>query len=259
MKPSEILSHYWGHNLFRPLQEEIINSVINQNDTIAILPTGGGKSICFQIPGIYFEGITLVISPLIALMNDQVSNLKARDISAIAFHSGLTKSEVEIEYSNIKNGKYKFVYVSPERIITERFKEIISLTPIKLLAIDEAHCISQWGHDFRPDYLLIAELRKILVDVPCIALTASATPNVLMDIKKYLLFNDKIVPFTQTIVRLNLSYVILNDENKIERLLKIANKVNGSGIVYVKNRKSTVQIASLLSKNGHKADFIMLV
>ena len=191
MNPTELLQTYWGHKSFRPLQEDIINAVISKTDTLAILPTGGGKSICFQIPGLYFEGITLVISPLIALMNDQVENLKKRDISAIAFHSGITKRESDIEYSNIKNGKYKFVYVSPERIKTERFKEVIAETPIKLIAIDEAHCISQWGYDFRPEYLLISELREILKDVPCIALTASATPQVEKDIEQYLLFSKQ--------------------------------------------------------------------
>ncbi len=237
------------------MQEDIINAVISKTDTLAILPTGGGKSICFQIPGLYFEGITLVISPLIALMNDQVENLKKRDISAIAFHSGITKRESDIEYSNIKNGKYKFVYVSPERIKTERFKEVIAETPIKLIAIDEAHCISQWGYDFRPEYLLISELREILKDVPCIALTASATPQVEKDIEQYLLFSKKSKSFKQTTIRPNLNYVVLDDENKNERLLKIATKLKGTGIIYAKNRKTTVILASLLNKNAVVADF----
>jgi ATP-dependent DNA helicase RecQ len=255
LNPTELLQKYWGHKSFRPLQEDIINAVISKTDTLAILPTGGGKSICFQIPGLYFEGITLVISPLIALMNDQVENLKKRDISAIAFHSGITKRESDIEYSNIKNGKYKFVYVSPERIKTERFKEVIAETPIKLIAIDEAHCISQWGYDFRPEYLLISELREILKDVPCIALTASATPQVEKDIEQYLLFSKKSKSFKQTTIRPNLNYVVLDDENKNERLLKIATKLKGTGIIYAKNRKTTVILASLLNKNAVVADF----
>ena len=237
------------------MQEEIINAVISKTDTLAILPTGGGKSVCFQIPGLYFEGITLIISPLIALMNDQVENLKKRDISAIAFHSGITKREAAIEYTNIKNGKYKFVYVSPERIKTELFKEIIAETPVKLIAVDEAHCISQWGYDFRPEYLLISELREILKGVPCIALTASATPQVEKDIKEFLLFNAQSKSFKQTTIRPNLNYVVLDDENKNERLLKIATKVKGTGIIYAKNRKTTVLLAALLNKNGVVADF----
>lgn len=237
------------------MQEDIIHAVISKSDTLAILPTGGGKSICFQIPGLYFEGITLVISPLIALMNDQVENLIKRGISSIAFHSGITRREAEIEYSNIKNGKYRFVYVSPERIKTERFKEVIAETPIKLLAIDEAHCISQWGYDFRPEYLLISELREILKDVPCIALTASATPQVEKDIIQFLLFNNSSKTFKQTVTRPNLNYVVLDDENKNERLIKITNNLKGTGIIYAKNRKTTVALASLLSKNGVVADF----
>ena len=232
MNPLAILQNYWDHKAFRPLQEEIINAVISKYDTLAILPTGGGKSVCFQIPGLYFEGITLVVSPLIALMNDQVENLKKRDISAIAFHSGITKREAAIEYTNIKNGKYKFVYVSPERIKTELFKEVIAETPIKLIAVDEAHCISQWGYDFRPEYLLISELREILKGVPCIALTASATPQVEKDIKEFLLFNAQSKAFKQTTIRPNLNYVVLDDENKNERLLKIATKLKGTGIIY---------------------------
>ncbi len=255
MNPLAILQNYWDHKAFRPLQEEIINAVISKYDTLAILPTGGGKSVCFQIPGLYFEGITLVVSPLIALMNDQVENLKKRDISAIAFHSGITKREAAIEYTNIKNGKYKFVYVSPERIKTELFKEVIAETPIKLIAVDEAHCISQWGYDFRPEYLLISELREILKGVPCIALTASATPQVEKDIKEFLLFNAQSKAFKQTTIRPNLNYVVLDDENKNERLLKIATKLKGTGIIYAKNRKTTVLLASLLNKNGVVADF----
>jgi ATP-dependent DNA helicase RecQ len=255
MKPLEILEKYWGYKAFRPLQETIVNSIISGQDTLAILPTGGGKSICFQIPGLSLGGITLVISPLISLMNDQVENLKKRGISAIALHSGLTKNESEIEYSNFKNGKYKFVYVSPERIKTERFRDIISIANITLLAIDEAHCISQWGYDFRPDYLLISELRSFLKNVPVIALTASATPKVEQDIHTYLTLSGKAQTFRQTIVRSNLNYVVLNDENKHERLLKITRRLAGTGLVYTRNRKSTVLLSEYLNKNGMAADF----
>jgi len=255
MQAVEILTKYWGHNRFRPLQEEIINSVVLKQDTLAILPTGGGKSICFQIPGLILGGITLVVSPLISLMNDQVENLRKKGLSALAFHSGLSKREADIEYMNFKNGKYKFVYVSPERLKTEQFKEIIALTNVTLLAVDEAHCISQWGYDFRPEYLLISEIRTFLSEIPCIALTASATPKVEKDILKYLNFNAEQNIFRQTIIRPNLKYVVLEEENKNERLLKIVIRLGGTGIVYVKNRKSTAMVASLLNKNNIKADY----
>lgn len=253
--PLNLLKQYWGHSSFRPLQEMIIQSVIEGKDTLAILPTGGGKSVCFQIPGLYLNTTTLVVSPLIALMNDQVDNLKKRGISAIAFHSGLTRRETEIEYSNIRNGKYKFVYVSPERIHSERFKEIVIDSRIGLLAVDEAHCISQWGHDFRPEYLLIAELRKIIPDTACIALTASATPKVIEDIKNHLGLNKHSHIFQETITRPNLSYVVLEEENKKVRLLKIMEGVKGSGIVYVRNRKTSALVAEFLSKNKISSDF----
>jgi len=255
MKPVEILEKYWGYKSFRPLQEAIVDSIISKKDTLAILPTGGGKSICFQIPGLCLGGITLVISPLISLMNDQVENLKKRGISAIGLHSGLSKNEAEIEYSNFKNGKYKFVYVSPERIKTERFRDIILVTNITLLAIDEAHCISQWGYDFRPDYLLISELRGFLKNVPIIALTASATPKVEQDIQTYLAIENNAQTFRQTIVRPNLNYVVLDDENKHERLLKISQRLTGTGLIYTRNRKSTVMISEFLNKNGIGADY----
>ncbi len=255
MQPIEILRNYWGHKSFRPMQEDVIDSVISKNDTLGILPTGGGKSICFQIPGLFFEGITLIVSPLIALMNDQVEHLKNIHISALAFHSGITRREADIEYSNIRNGKYKMVYVSPERIKSERFKDAIAETPIKLIAVDEAHCISQWGFDFRSDYLLLADLRALLPGVPCIAITASATPQVVEDIKKFLLFGKQAKVFSQTTFRPNLNYVVLEDENKSTRLLKIATKVNGTGLVYTKNRKSTVTLTSFLNQNGIVADY----
>ncbi len=255
MQPIDILRTYWGFKSFRPLQEEIINSVISKKDTLGILPTGGGKSICFQIPGLFFEGITLIVSPLIALMNDQVEILKKYHISALAFHSGITQREADIEYSNIRNGKYKMVYVSPERIRSERFKDAIVETPIKLIAVDEAHCISQWGFDFRPDYLLLSELRELLPNIPCVAITASATPQVVEDINKFLFFGKPANVFRQATFRPNLNYVVLQDENKNARLLKIVTKVKGSGLVYTKNRKSTLRLAKFLNENGIVADF----
>ena len=255
MEPFEVLNKYWAHASFRPFQEEIINAILSNNDTLAILPTGGGKSICFQIPGLLSEGATLVISPLIALMNDQVDNLKQKNISAIAFHSGLTRRETEMEYANIRHGKYKFIYVSPERIKTERFKDVVANTPINLLAIDEAHCISQWGYDFRPEYRLIVELRKILKNVPCLALTASATPAVQHDIITLLEFKGTFQTFRQTTVRPNLRYAVVDDENKDNRLIKITSKLKGSGIVYVKTRKTAASLSGLMNKHGVVADY----
>jgi len=255
MKPVEVLEKYWGHKQFRPLQEDIVNEIVSGNDTLAILPTGGGKSICFQVPGLILGGITLVISPLISLMNDQVENLKARKISALALHSGLSKQECAIEYQNLRNGKYKFVYVSPERLKSELFIDTIQITDVRLIAVDEAHCISQWGYDFRPEYLLISEFRELMKKCPCIALTASATLRVQNDIAEKLSFHKPYQIFRQTIARNNLSYVVLEEEAKNERLVKICKKLEGTGIVYIRNRKGTADISKVLVKNGVKADF----
>lgn len=255
MKPVEVLEKYWGHKQFRPLQEDIVNEIVSGNDTLAILPTGGGKSICFQVPGLLLGGITLVISPLISLMNDQVENLKVRKISALALHSGLSKQECAVEYQNLRNGKYKFVYVSPERLKSEQFIDTIQITDVRLIAVDEAHCISQWGYDFRPEYLLISEFRELMKKCPCIALTASATLRVQNDITEKLSFHKPYQIFRQTIVRNNLSYVVLEEEAKNERLVKICKKLEGTGIVYIRNRKGTADISKVLIKNGVKADF----
>lgn len=255
MKPVEVLEKYWGHKQFRPLQEEIVNEILSGKDTLAILPTGGGKSICFQVPGLIVGGVTVVISPLISLMNDQVENLKQRNISALALHSGLSKHECSIEYQNLRNGKYRFVYVSPERLKTEHFLDTIQVTDVRLLAVDEAHCISQWGNDFRPEYSLISEFRDLIKKCPCVALTASATLKVQNDIAENLRFQKPFPIFRQTIRRNNLSYVVLEDEAKNERLLKICMKLEGTGIVYSRNRKGTADLSELLVKNGVKADF----
>lgn len=253
MLPLEVLKKYWNYDKFRQSQEEIINEILNRNDTLAILATGSGKSLCFQIPGLVFGGVTLVVSPLIALMADQVQNLKKNNVKAICLHSGLSKNELEIEYLNIKNGKYSFVYSSPERIKSERFKEIISQTDIKLLVVDEAHCISQWGHNFRPDYLLISELREITKDIPCIALTASATTQVQKDIVKYLSFSPNFKVIRQSTLRKNLVYTALNIENKKEKTLQIVNKIKGCGLIYVRSRAQAAELSSFLNKNNINA------
>lgn len=253
--PVEILSKYWGHKSFRALQEEIVQSVLSGKDTLAVLPTGGGKSVCFQIPGLIKGGVTLVVSPLISLMTDQVERLKQKGIASVSLHSGLAQDELRIEYQNIRNGKYRFVYVSPERLNSETLIDNLLLTDIRLLAVDEAHCISQWGHDFRPEYLLIREFRTKIPAVPCIALTASATPEVRQDIVNHLGFPKDYSVFSQSIQRPNLQYAVLDEEDKQGRLIRICNKLNGSGIVYVKSRKGCSELSLLLTKNGIKAGF----
>ncbi|NUM31578.1 MAG: RecQ family ATP-dependent DNA helicase [Bacteroidetes bacterium] len=250
MTPLEVLKKYWNYDSFRQSQEEIINEILSKKDTLAMLATGSGKSLCFQIPGIIFGDVTLVISPLIALMTDQVENLKKINIKAICIHSGLSRKELEIEYKNIKNGKYNFVYSSPERIKSERFKEIVVQSEIKLLVVDEAHCISQWGHDFRPDYLQISELRHILENIPCIALTATATKAVQQDIVKYLEFLPDYKIIKQPILRKNLIYTTINIENKREKVLELAKKLEGCGLVYVRSRNQAAELNQFLNKNN---------
>lgn len=251
---NQILTKYWGHSAFRPMQEDIINSVLNGKDTLALLPTGGGKSVCFQVPGIAKEGICIVISPLIALMKDQVENLKKRGIPAIAIVSGMDKREIDIAFNNCIYGKTKFLYLSPERLISELAFARISQMKVNLVAIDEAHCISQWGYDFRPPYLQIAEIRKILPEVPLLALTATATTKVVEDIQQKLLFKVKNV-FQKSFERKNLAYVVIKEEDKFSRLIKILDKIKGSGIVYVRNRKKTKEIAEYLLKLNIAADY----
>ncbi|MBN4065769.1 RecQ family ATP-dependent DNA helicase [Candidatus Amoebophilus asiaticus] len=248
-----VLEKYWGYKSFRPLQEEIIKSVLSGNDTLALLPTGGGKSICYQVPGIINEGICVVISPLIALMKDQVEELQKRNLPAVAVVSGMSKREVDNTLDNCIYGKIKFLYMSPERLGTDMTRERLIKMNINLLAVDEAHCISQWGYDFRPSYLEISEARELLPNVPILALTATATSIVKKDIQDKLLFKNQQV-FQKSFVRQNLSYVVLHEENKSARLLKVFQNVKGSGIVYVRNRKETKKVADFLTRHKINAD-----
>ena len=242
----QILQQYWGYDSFRPLQEDIINAVLNGKDTLALLPTGGGKSICFQIPALAKEGLCLVISPLIALMKDQVQNLKNKGIHALSIYSGMSFLEVKKTLQNAAHGNYKFLYVSPERLETNLFLEYLPAININLIAVDEAHCISQWGYDFRPPYLRIAQLREYLPDTPILALTASATVKVQDDICEQLFFAEDHQRFQQSFERVNLSYSIFNVASKQNKLLEILNNVKGSAIVYCKSRRHTKDIADLL-------------
>ena len=250
----KILLKYWGYSSFRPLQEDIINAVISGEDTLALLPTGGGKSICFQVPAMAMGGICIVVSPLIALMKDQVENLVKRNIKAASIYSGMTKREIDITLDNCIYGNIKFLYISPERIETEIFKLRFEKMNVNLIAVDESHCISQWGYDFRPSYLNIAKLREQKPNVPFLALTATATPKVVVDIQKQLQFKQEYV-LQKSFERKNLSYSVLQEEDKFNRLLKILNAVKGTSVVYVRSRKRTKEVASFLIKNGISADF----
>ncbi|MEJ5995880.1 ATP-dependent DNA helicase RecQ [Pedobacter sp. Du54] len=254
MTATEILRKYWGFDQFRPLQDEIIQSVLNGNDTLALLPTGGGKSICFQVPALMMDGICIVVSPLIALMKDQVENLKAKGIDAIAIYAGMGKREIDILLDNCIFGNIKFLYLSPERLLSPIVRERISYMNVNLIAIDEAHCISQWGYDFRPPYLQLTNLREIHPDKPILALTATATAFVKNDIQAKLAFKNANV-FVKSFERSNLSYAVLNVEDKHKKLLEIVRNVKGSGLIYVRNRRETAEIASFLQRNGVVADF----
>ncbi len=251
----EVLKRYWGHDHFRIPQAEIIQSVLSGHDTLALLPTGGGKSVCFQIPTLMMEGLCLVITPLIALMQDQVQQLKSKGIKAIAVHSGLTREEIDIALDNCIYGTEKFLYLSPERLQTELFRERVKKMKVCLVAIDEAHCISQWGYDFRPPYLQIAELREIKQDVPFIALTASATRQVKHDIIDKLQFKKDSAVFQKSFARDNLSFVVRETESKEKKLLEVLRKVKGSAIVYVRSRKATRDIARFLTRQEISATF----
>lgn len=249
-----ILKQYWGYNTFRPQQEAIIQSILEGNDTLALLPTGGGKSICFQIPALVQEGICIVISPLVALMQDQVESLNQKGIKALYVHSGLSKRQIDIALDNAVYGNYKFLYVSPERIETALFRERVKKMNVSMVAVDEAHCISQWGYDFRPSYLNIVQLREALAKVPFIALTASATEAVVEDIQKQLDFKRRNV-IQRSFFRKNLSYVVRQTEDVDKELLKVIQGVGGSGIVYVSQRKKAEVISKLLQMKGYKAHF----
>ena len=250
----EVLKKYWGYDSFRPLQEEIIQSVYEGNDTLGLMPTGGGKSITFQVPALLMDGICIVVTPLIALMKDQVDNLKRIGIKATSVHSGMSRQEIITQLENCIFGEYKFLYVSPERLGTEIFLAKLQAMKVSLLVIDESHCISQWGYDFRPSYLKIAEIRKQLPDVPVLALTATATPEVVDDIQNRLLFQKKCV-FSKSFARKNLAYIVRQTEDKLQMLVHILSRVPGTAIVYVRNRKKTKEVAEYLRKEGFTADF----
>ena len=250
----EILKEYWGYDAFRALQEEVVNSVLEGKDTLALMPTGGGKSLCYQVPALAKDGLCLVISPLIALMKDQVENLRKKNITALSIYSGMSRAEVINTLQVATNSNCKFLYVSPERLETNLFKEYLPGMNINLVAVDEAHCISQWGYDFRPPYLRIASLREELNNVPVLALTASATKEVQDDICERLQFKEKNI-FRQSFERKNLSYSVFKVDSKINKIIEILNKVQGSAIVYCKSRKRTKEIAELLQLQNIGADF----
>ena len=286
MTANEALKAYFGYDNFRPLQEEIIQSVIDGRDTLALMPTGGGKSLCFQVPTMVMGGLCLVITPLIALMKDQVENLRHRDIRAAAIYTGMTYEQQKVALDNCQWGPYHFLYVSPERLESEEFRERLARLPICLIAVDEAHCISQWGYDFRPSYLKIAEIRDLikgfkvskfqdsnmetspqgvkqaakpretlpLAQVPILALTATATPDVVDDIQERLAFREKNV-LRKSFLRANLSYVVRQTNKKADEIVHILNKVPGSAIVYVRNRQRSQELAAYLQEKGLSADF----
>ncbi len=253
----EVLQQYWGYPVFRPLQEEIIQSVLSGHDTLALLPTGGGKSLCYQVPAMTIDGTCLVVSPLIALMKDQVGNLRKRNITAYAIYSGMTRKEVINVLKVVTESNCKFLYVSPERLESYLFKEYLPGMGISLIAVDEAHCISQWGYDFRPPYLRIAALRKELPGVPVLALTASATPDVQKDICNSLTSPgiDHWNIFRQSFERANLSYSVFKVDSKINKIIEILQKVGGTGIVYCRSRKRTKEICELLQLQNISADY----
>lgn len=254
MSETAILKKYWGHTSFRPLQLEIIQSVLQGKDCLALLPTGGGKSICFQVPALMMDGICIVVSPLIALMKDQVENLNARGIKAVAIYAGMRKREIDILLDNCIYGPVKFLYLSPERLLSDLVKIRISYMKVNLIAVDEAHCISQWGYDFRPPYQQISAIREIHPEVPVIALTATATRFVKEDIVEKLLMKEPRI-FIQSFARSNLSYVVYDQEDKYKKLLHIIKQVKGSGLVYVRNRRETTEVALFLQRNQIAADF----
>jgi ATP-dependent DNA helicase RecQ len=249
-----ILKQYWGYDSFRDLQEDIIQSIGEGKDTLGLMPTGGGKSITFQVPALAKDGLCLVITPLIALMKDQVQNLRNRGIKALAVYSGMSRQEIIIALENCIFGDYKFLYISPERLDTDIFHTKLRSMKISMITVDESHCISQWGYDFRPAYLKIAEVRKLLPGVPVLALTATATPEVIKDIQERLLFKEENV-FRMSFERKNLAYIVRNTENKNGELLNILRKVPGSAIVYVRNRMKTKEIADSLTAEGFTAGF----
>lgn len=253
--PLTILNRYWGHNQFRPTQEDIITSILNGHDTLALLPTGGGKSICFQVPTLLLEGLAVVITPLIALMKDQVEQLRRRGIEAVAIHSGMSRREIDILLDNCVFGPVKFLYISPERLHTEIFTERVKRMKVAMIVIDEAHCISQWGYDFRPSYLQVGVLRTLKPGVPVMALTATATEQVCEDIKEKLAFGKEAGVYRRSFARENVSLVVRKTENKERKLLEVLQKVKGPAILYVRSRKATQDIASWLTRRNISASF----
>ena len=253
MTALEVLKEYWGYDSFRPMQEDIVNAALEDRDVLAILPTGGGKSVCFQVPALMREGIAIVVTPLIALMKDQVQNLNDRGIKALCVNAGMGRREVELVLNNAAYGDFKFLYVSPERLGTQMFRSYVSEMNVSYIVVDEAHCISQWGYDFRPDYLQIGKLRE-LVDAPLIALTATATPKVADDIMTRLGFQEKCL-LKSGFERPNLSYIVRQCEDKLGQLLNICSSVAGTGIVYVRSRKKTEELAAFLTANGISSSF----
>ena len=253
-KYQEILKQYWGYDSFRDLQEEIITSIGEGKDTLGLMPTGGGKSITFQVPALAQEGICIVITPLIALMKDQVQNLRKREIKALAIYSGMTRQEILTALENCIFGNYKFLYISPERLDTEIFRTKLRSMKVSMITVDESHCISQWGYDFRPAYLKIAEIRELLPEVPVLALTAPATPEVVTDIQARLKFREGNV-FRMSFERKNLAYIVRKTDNKTKELLYILQRISGSAIIYVRNRRRTKEITELLMNEGITADF----
>ena len=250
----DILKQYWGYSSFRGIQKEIIESISAGKDTLGLMPTGGGKSITFQVPALAQEGLCLVITPLIALMKDQVQNLKKRGIKALAIHSGMDRQEIVTTLENCIFGNYKFLYISPERLNTDIFRTKLQKMKVCMITVDESHCISQWGYDFRPAYLKIADIRVLLPDVPVLALTATATPEVVKDIQARLQFRQENV-FRMSFERKNLAYIVRRTENKTGELLHILRRMSGSAIIYVRNRRRTKEITELLQNEGITADF----
>lgn len=252
-QPLEVLKEYWGYDSFRPKQEDIVRTALEGRDVLAILPTGGGKSVCFQVPGMIREGIAIVVTPLIALMKDQVQNLTAKGIKALCINAGMSHREVDTALNNALYGDHKFLYVSPERLSTRLFRSYVQEMQVSYIVVDEAHCISQWGYDFRPDYLQIGSLREI-VDAPVIALTATATPQVAEDIMERLGFKDKCL-IKSGFERPNLSYIVRRTDDKLGQLLNVCTSVHGTGIVYVRSRKKTEELAAFLTSEGVSSSF----
>lgn len=250
----DILKRYWGYDSFRPRQEEIIMSVLDGRDTLGLLPTGGGKSLTFQVPAMVFEGITVVVTPLISLMKDQVDNLRAAGIRAVCLHSGLSRAEHRLALDRCRLGKAKLMYVSPEKLQSATFIDQLRSMDVSFLVVDEAHCISQWGYDFRPSYLKISLIRELFPDIPVLALTASATPVVVDDIMDKLGFKERNV-YARSFSRDNLSYIVRNDFDKERRLISVLTNTSGSAIVYVRSRRRTREIADMLVRNGISADY----